>query len=83
MITAGELKNAIQQKNMNISTVELQNIIDEVDYAANNKINYTEFLAATMDLHQFLDEHKLLAVFRQFDTDNSGQITEENIYYAM
>lgn len=72
MITAGELKNAIKVKDMNMSQTELQKVIDEVDYAANNKINYTEFLAATMDMSSFLDEHKLLSVFKQFDTDSSG-----------
>lgn len=72
MITAGELKNAIKEKDMNMSQTELQKVIDEVDYAANNKINYTEFLAATMDMSSFLDENKLLSVFKQFDTDSSG-----------
>ena len=72
MITAGELKNAIKEKDMNMSQTELQKVINEVDYAANNKINYTEFLAATMDMSSFLDENKLLSVFKQFDTDSSG-----------
>lgn len=36
-----------------------------------------------MNLERFLDEQKLLAVFNQFDTDGSGKITEDNIYFAM
>ena len=62
---------------------EIKDIIKKTDYDGDNKINYTEFLAATMDLKTFLDESKLLAVFRKFDTDNSGYLTKENIYYAM
>jgi Ca2+-binding EF-hand superfamily protein len=34
-------------------------------------------------LNKYLSEQTLLAVFRQFDTDNSGQLTPQNIKYAM
>jgi hypothetical protein len=30
-----------------------------VDYFGNKRINYTEFLAATLDVKSFLDESKL------------------------
>ena len=46
-------------------------------------INYSEFLAATIDTRNFLTESRLKAVFHQFDTDSSGKITKENIYLAM
>ena len=46
-------------------------------------INYSEFLAATIDVKNFLTDSKLKAVFQQFDTDNSGVITAENIVFAM
>ena len=49
----------------------------------NKKINYTEFLVATMDVQNFLDEQKFNALFQQFDTDGSGNITAENIVSAM
>lgn len=46
-------------------------------------INYSEFLAATIDVRKILTESRLNAVFHQFDTDSSGKITKENIYFAM
>ena len=58
-------------------------MISEVDYQGNGKINYSEFLTATIDQAKFLDELKLRAVFSQFDTDKSGKITKENIHNAM
>ena len=58
-------------------------MITEVDYQGNGKINYSEFLSATIDVRTFLTKHKLRAIFSQFDTDNSGKITAENIYFAM
>ena len=58
-------------------------IISEIDYYGNHKINYTEFLVATLDVKAFLDDSKLKALFTQFDTDGSGKITKENIVTAM
>ena len=58
-------------------------MIAKSDYDGDQAINYTEFLSATVDLKQYLNESKLLAVFRQFDTDNSGCLTVKNIHYAM
>lgn len=55
----------------------------EIDYQGNKKINYTEFLAATISVKKFLTEEKMLALFKQFDTDNSGKITIDNIIGAM
>lgn len=83
MILAKELNEIIRKKKLNMSDKEINDLIEEVDYQGNGKINYSEFLSATINLQTFLDEQKLLAVFNQFDTDRSGKITEENIYYAM
>jgi calcium-dependent protein kinase len=83
LINADELKQAIKNSNLNIPDQQIDEIIDEVDYFGNKKINYTEFIVATMDVKRFLDEEKLDALFNQFDTDGSGTITKENIVAAM
>lgn len=46
-------------------------------------INYSEFIAATVSINKFMNEDRLRAIFSQFDTNNNGYITEENIYLAM
>ena len=38
-------------------------MIAQVDYHNNKKINYSEFLAATIDIKQFLTDSRLKAVF--------------------
>jgi len=83
MINADELKIAIKQSDMSIPDQTVEDIIAEVDYFGNGKINYTEFLVATLDVKSFLDDNKLQAVFNQFDTDGSGVITKDNIIAAM
>ena len=62
---------------------KIESIIKEVDYFGNRKINYTEFLVATLDVKQFLNQNMLTALFKQFDTDSSGVITKDNIITAM
>lgn len=83
MITPEELKQAIKKSQIGIQDAEIDRIINEVDYHGNNKINYTEFIIATMDVKQFLDDSNLQAIFNQFDTDGSGTITKDNIIVAM
>jgi Ca2+-binding EF-hand superfamily protein len=42
------LETAIKNANFEMTAVELKNIIMELDYAENQRINYSEFLAATI-----------------------------------
>jgi len=83
MIKASELYDCLVSKRMNMSDTEIREMISQMDYHNNKKINYSEFLAATIDVQSFLNESRLKAVFNQFDTDASGKLTEENIYLAM
>jgi calcium-dependent protein kinase len=63
MINADELKLALKQSSVDIPEQNVDKIIDEVDYFGNGKINYTEFLVATLDVKSFLDRTKLEAIF--------------------
>jgi Ca2+-binding EF-hand superfamily protein len=38
-------------------------LISQVDYQGNKMINYSEFLAATIDVKNFLTESRLKAIF--------------------
>ena len=44
------------------------------DTDGSGEINYTEFLAATIDANVFLREDYLKTAFLMFDKDNSGKI---------
>ena len=58
-----------------MSAQEIDEIIHNLDYAKNHKINYTEFIAATINVHTYLTEEKLDALFNTFDVDGTGKIT--------
>ena len=72
MILASELAEVLKKKQLSMSTKEIQEMIQEVDYHGNGKINYSEFLSATINVRTFMTEQKMQAIFQQFDTDNSG-----------
>jgi Ca2+-binding EF-hand superfamily protein len=62
---------------------ELDQIIKEIDFHGNKRINYTEFLAATISVKKILTNERLYAMFKQFDADGSGFITPQDIVEAM
>ena len=83
MITIEELQQAFEKHaTKSMSASKIRQIMKNVDYMGNGKINYTEFLAATVSVHEVLTEAKLLALFKHFDTDNSDYITPDNIREA-
>lgn len=81
-IQANELKIALKSANINFNDDDIEQIINEVDYGGDKIINYSEFLSATISVKEILTEEKLLAIFKQFDTDATGKITGKNIVDA-
>lgn len=69
----------IQKSDVKMSKEEIQRIVKEVDYAENGLVNYSEFIAATINAKKFLNDSKLLAIFQSFDIDNSGSISYQNL----
>ena len=81
MISFDELQSAFKSNNPTRvpTTKSLKAIMNNVDYHGNGKINYSEFLAATVSVRAVLTDEKLYALFKHFDTDNSEYIAPENI----
>ena len=50
-----------------------------IDVDKNGKIDYTEFLAATLEEKTYLKKERLFEAFCVFDRDNTGSISKENI----
>jgi len=79
-ITMKELKdglNGVKNKE------ELLAIMEGADTDSSGSINYTEFIAATMEQNMYLKEENLRNAFKMFDKDGSGKISIEEMKNAL
>lgn len=72
-----EIREAFNE--MNISQQELDQIFDNIDLNHDGEINYTEFLAVTVDRQRAMTENNMRFAFHHFDVDDTGTITIENL----
>lgn len=71
-----ELKKGLSGKENGDQLLE---ILNAADTDGSGEINYTEFLAATMDANMFMREDYLRTAFNMFDKDGSGKIDNEEV----
>ena len=53
-----------------------------MDFEDNHKINYSEFIAATIDIKEHLTTQRINSIFHSFDIRDKGFITENDIKIA-
>jgi calcium-dependent protein kinase len=83
-ITFEELKQGLTQlKSNKLTENDLKELFNLIDADKNGKIDYTEFLAATIQKYNYLRNERLFETFCMFDKDNSGQITKDEILKAL
>ena len=79
-ISFEELKQGlIQLKSTHISEEELFNLFKTIDADKNGRIDYTEFLASTLDRQNYLKKERLFEAFCMLDKDNNGTITRDEL----
>lgn len=75
-ITVKELHDIAQDKH---SEVDIKNILMSVDMDKNGAINYSEFIAATMNELVSKDAKKIESAFKFFDKDGDGVIDKDDL----
>jgi len=58
---------------------EIHRFFRAIDVDCSGKINYYEFLAATIEAHGCINEERLAEAFDRIDSDDSGYITIRNL----
>ena len=79
-ISIDELQQGlVQLKTTHFKPEEIFNLFKTIDADKNGRIDYTEFLAATLQKHTYLKKERLFEAFTVFDKDNSGHITKQEL----
>jgi calcium-dependent protein kinase len=78
-ISLEELKEALKGFE---NTERIEEIMKNIDFDKNGEINYSEFLAATIDRKHLESEENMKRIFSHFDNKGEGVITTESLRKA-
>lgn len=59
--------------------MDIQDLFENIDFDKSGKINYTEFIAATIEQQVYVTEERLIEAFKNFDLDRNGKITAKEL----
>ena len=84
MISVEELKKVLGDLGYQHNEADFQGIMQTFnEETGEEEINYSEFIAATLDRKIYLNKEKLFAAFKHFDIHNSGTITVDSLKEVM
>jgi len=79
LLTVNEMKEGLNRCGLKEIPPDLQQIMEEVDSDGSGVIDYTEFLAATLDKKVYMAEDVCWQAFRIFDRNGDGKIDKAEI----
>mmetsp|Transcript_99098 Transcript_99098/g.279980 ORF Transcript_99098/g.279980 Transcript_99098/m.279980 type:complete len:526 (-) Transcript_99098:23-1600(-) len=77
-LSVGELKEGLQKAGVAVPE-DLREMMDSIDTDGSGVIDYSEFMAATMDKRKYIQEDVCWRAFKTFDVDGSGCIDKEEL----
>lgn len=82
MINTVNLREGFLRQGFDVTEDEVERIIANLDFTGNGRINYTEFMIATIEVKRYLGQDLMMALFKYFDVDHSGVITAKDLREA-
>jgi len=77
-LTISEIREGLAKSGIT-DIADLQQIMEQIDSDGSGEIDYTEFLAATLDRKLYLQEDVCWSAFRVFDRNGDGKISHEEL----
>merc|ERR1719387_2442432 len=81
-IKLNELRRVLEE-NFEMSAEQSELIFKALDSNHDDEIHYADFLAAMVSSRINIHQDMVLKAFKRFDTDNSGEITMDNLKAIM
>lgn len=78
-----QVEKELIKAGIDLKTQEIEEIRKNTDFKGDGRINYSEFVAATLECRALLNENVILSAFTMFDVDNTGYITVSNVKEAL
>merc|ERR1712151_1481497 len=75
----GEIYEGLNNAGMEVSCNDVKEMFALADADASGTIDYTEFLAATIDRKNLLTEEVMWTAFNVFDLDGDGVLTKKEV----
>jgi len=79
ILTHAEMKSGLEKAGIDPIPKDLQAILEDVDSNNSGVIDYTEFIAAAMNLHDMNTEQVFWSAFAVFDKDGNGKIDKQEL----
>jgi len=77
-LNVGEMKEGLKRAGVAIPP-DLSEMMDHLDTDGSGVLDYSEFIAATLDKRLFIQEDMCWRAFKTFDTDGGGTITKDEL----
>lgn len=78
-LTAAELRSGLEKSGLDPIPDDLQQIMMAADADGSGQVDYTEFLAASLDKKEFVQEDICWCAFRIFDKNGDGKISKAEL----
>merc|ERR1719301_231273 len=75
LLSVQEMREGLQKAGLKDIPPDLQQIMEQVDSDGSGVIDYTEFLAATLDKKSYMQKDVCWSAFRVFDRNGDGKIS--------